>query len=183
MSSKVAFYSLLLDNINTMNTRDNNWLNDIFEQIWESYFKDVPRLNDIEVIFGQKSKRRLGSIRQIDPRVKSSKTRITLTSYFRDPQVPEYLIETTLAHEICHYAHGFASPLPKYSRYPHSGGIVDRELIKRGLGDKIIAQKKWLKTEWPKLIGESGIVRIRRKRINSGTNNIKRLIRMFGLLS
>lgn len=161
--------------------RDNDWLTDQLEQVWQRYFKDIPKLNDIEASFGCRAKRRLGSIRQINPRDKSSGTKITLTSYFKDLTVPEYIIETTLAHEICHYAHGFASPLQKYFKYPHHGRIVDRELIKRGLGDKIIAQKKWLKVEWPKLIGEAGVVRFRRRRrAPSRSSNLMNLAKLFG---
>ena len=163
--------------------RDNIWLNNLFERVWQALFPDILKLNTVEVNFGTRAKRRLGSIRQANPKDKASRTSIIITSYFKDLTVPEYILECTLAHEICHYAHGFASPMPKHSKYPHFGGIVDRELIRRGLGDKIIAQRKWLKTEWPKIIGETGVVRIRRRRVNPRSNNLKKLIRMFGLLN
>lgn len=162
--------------------RDNNWLSDKLNQVWQKYFRDTPKLNTIVVSFGYKAKRRLGSIRQINPIDKFSRTKITITSYFKEPAVPEYVIETTLAHEICHYAHGFASPLLKYSRYPHHGGIVDKELKDRGLGAELTAQKMWLKTEWPKLIGEAGITYIRRRRCtHSRSNTLIDLVRLFGI--
>ncbi|MFA6963623.1 MAG: hypothetical protein WC227_02815 [Patescibacteria group bacterium] len=146
--------------------RSHVWLLKLLNETWQQYFADVERPNDVTISFGRTAKRRLGSIRQVAPRDKNSRTIITITGYFRDKNVPEYIVASTIAHELCHYAHGFASPLPKFSRYPHHGGIVDTELKNRGLGDQLKAQKLWLKQEWPKIIGEANLVRrriIRRK--------------------
>ncbi|PIS07624.1 hypothetical protein COT78_02910 [Candidatus Berkelbacteria bacterium CG10_big_fil_rev_8_21_14_0_10_43_13] len=154
--------------------RDNHWLEEKLNKIWQEYFADIERSNEIEIKFGAKARRRLGSIRQIDPKDKNSKTRILMSGFFCDERVPELMIDATIAHELAHYAHGFCSPLPKLSRYPHQGGKVDNELKKRGFGKILKFQQNWLKTEWPKIIGKSP-ARRRRK-----TTYRKKLIRLLG---
>lgn len=140
------------------------------ENIWVTYFADVSRPNEIKIEFGRNARTRLGSIRKLTSssrchpefisgsRNKFGMTQhfasqIIITGYFKDERVPEFMIDAVIAHELCHYAHGFSSPLPQLFRYPHQGGAVDHELIKRGLGDILIAQRKWLKTEWKNIIG------------------------------
>lgn len=134
-------------------TRDNDWLQFKLDEVWRSYFPDIPRLNKIDIKFGKEARRRLASIRQLRFNDANSDTKILVTGYFRDQRVPEDIIEATIAHELCHYAHGFASPLPKFSRYPHRGDIVDKELIGRGLENKLKFQNNWLKKNWNKITG------------------------------
>lgn len=153
--------------------RDNIWLVEKLDKIWREHFADVSRSNEIEIKFGAKARRRLGSIRQISPKDKHSKTRILMSGYFRDENVPESIIDVTIAHEVCHYAHGFCSPLAKYSKYPHQGGLVDKELKNRGFGEALKFQKGWLKTDWPKITGEPvQRHRVRRRQVG--------LMRIFG---
>ncbi|MCX6808178.1 MAG: hypothetical protein NTW50_00730 [Candidatus Berkelbacteria bacterium] len=133
--------------------RDNLWLEQKLEQIWNQYFGEVPKLNEIKIKFGFKAKRRLASIRQKDIKNKCSDTQILVTGFFQDERVPEYVVDVTLAHEICHYVHGFASPLPKFSRYPHRGSLVDTELRERGLGKLLAEQNIWLKSTWHEIVG------------------------------
>ncbi len=154
--------------------RDNAWLEQKLEKIWREHFGDVEQSNDVEIKFGAKARRRLGSIRQINPRDKNSATKILITGYFRDDRVPESIIDATIAHELCHYAHGFCSPLPKFSKYPHQGGLVDKELRSRGFADALKSQKAWLKTDWPIIAGEPiRRHRMRRRRVG--------LMRIFGI--
>jgi len=134
--------------------RDNYWLKVQLFRVWDEFFPDIPKLNTIHVSFGRSAKRRLASIRQLRYNDKSSDTRILVTGYYRDERVPETVITATLAHELCHYAHGFASPLPQFSRYPHKGDIVDREMIKRGLKDHLSFQEKWLRDHWNHVTGD-----------------------------
>lgn len=143
--------------------RDNAWLNKKLENILRDYFPEVEIKNQIIIKFGQKARTRLGSIRKAK---NGSDTAITITGYFQNEQAPEYLINLTIAHELCHYAHGFFSPLPKLSRYPHQGGIVDKELIDRGLGRELANQKTWLKSNWKNIVGSHKIIRRRKRRIS-----------------
>lgn len=139
-----------------MTMRDNAWLENRLDEIWEEYFSDIEKINEVTIKFGRSARTRLGSIRRKTERVanshKNTKSEIIITGYFKDEIVPEYMIDLTIAHELCHYAHGFSSPHPQLMNHPHRGNIVDKELIKRGLGDQLLAQKKWLKDEWPTIV-------------------------------
>jgi hypothetical protein len=147
--------------------RDEVWLQKRLETLWGTYFANVERANTVLVRFGQKSRNRLGSIgmegwsgvtkpgRAYTSRLKvdHGTSIITLTGYFIDPRVPDYVIDATIGHELVHYAHGFHSPHPQLYRHPHKGGIVDNEMMRRGMGDILLQQRKWLKTEWLQIIG------------------------------
>lgn len=140
--------------------RDNLWLDLKLSEIWEKHFADIPRGNEVYIKFGRNARTRLGSIRKIG----KSNTLITITGYFKDNRVPEFMAEATIAHELCHYAHGFFSPLPRLSNYPHQGGLVDKELISRGFKQHLSLQKKWLKETWPTIIGPRQYHRSPRRR-------------------
>src|SRR3954468_10507703 len=99
--------------------RDEAWLQQILDKIWDNYFDDVPQVNDVRIKFGRKAKRRLGSI-SIDPTDKKTSI-ITMNSLFKNDDIPEYVVEATIFHELTHYAHGFNSPLEQAQRHPHAG--------------------------------------------------------------
>ena len=134
-------------------------------ELWDSFFSDVPRKNLVLIHFGKYSARRLGSIKwatkrskikylmkdkeeelkfQDDPRVSI----ITITRFFASLSVPELIPRMTIAHEMVHYAHGFHSPLPQLYDNPHRGNIVNKELIKRGMGSQLAEAEEWLKQNW-----------------------------------
>lgn len=144
--------------------RDNDWLADRLAEIWYRYFPDVRQNNEVLIEFGQKSRTRLGSIgmmgwqgighRQAYAGKKTAghgTSVITITGYFKDERVPVYVVDATIGHELVHYAHGFHSPHPQLYRYPHQGGIVDKEMRKRGMGEILRQQKNWLKAEWQEI--------------------------------
>ena len=62
--------------------------------------------------------------------------------------VPEFVVKATLVHELCHYAHGFNSPIEQKYRHPHAGGVMRREFAERGLEQLWRDQRKWLKDNW-----------------------------------
>ena len=147
--------------------RDNAWLAEKLNQIWKNHFPDITHGNEIEVRFGRNSKTRLGSItlRKIENkkrRLLSYEVRelspnqavsiITINGYFKNESAPEKIIDGILAHEFCHYVHGFNSTIEKRYRTPHAGGIIDKELKERGMEDLLIFQKKWLKENWKNII-------------------------------
>src|SRR6266581_2437723 len=88
-------------------TRDNVWLLSRLDYLWTYFFQSVSQDNPIFIKFGRHSRFRLGSIKY-DQRSKSS--HITITSMFKDSSVPVEVVDHTIAHELCHYAHGFSSP-------------------------------------------------------------------------
>jgi hypothetical protein len=152
-----------------MDTCQNTKLQNLLYDIWDDHFPDVPRKNLVIAKYGKFSKQRLGSIKWVrdfkgiksfykkfkDEHEAQDDKRITLiilTRYFTLPEIPDFLVKTTLAHELTHYAHGFNSPLEKKFKYPHQGKIIEKELKKRGLGKEYDMSEKWLKENWKKFV-------------------------------
>lgn len=123
--------------------RDDKWLLSRLDYLWSNYFEDVIQDNPVFIRFGRHSRLRLGSIK-LDSR--TGKSYITITAMFRDPKIPSQVVDHTIAHELVHYAHGFSSNKARLHRYPHSGGVVRREMAERGLEHLYDAYKKWVKS-------------------------------------
>ena len=138
-------------------------------EVWEEYFNDVPRKNFVLTKFGRYSKRQLGCIKYASNSTKvktllkkyeddiisqdiNSVSLILLTRYFMDEFIPEFLLVSTLSHEICHYTHGFHSPLERRYKYPHKGGVVEKEMRSRGLGEILDKSESWLKDNWANIV-------------------------------
>ncbi len=149
--------------------RDNKYLENLLYDIWENSFCDVPRLNLVSIKYGKHSKRQLGSIKLIKDRdtferyinrynlnrdifEQKSVSLITVTRYFSYNDVPEYVIRSTIVHELCHYTHGFNSPLERRYKYPHQGGIVKKEFEKRELLNLYKQSKEWISQHWLQVI-------------------------------
>jgi hypothetical protein len=138
---KVARTKSLSERI-SQSTRDDAWLISRLDYLWINYFSDVKRLNPVFIRFGRYSKFRLGSIRL--ERV-SKKTFITITGMFKDERIPVEVVDHTIAHEMCHYTHGFSSPKPRLHKYPHHGGVIKKELETRNLHNLVKSYDVWLK--------------------------------------
>jgi len=129
-----------------MSKRDEAWLQGILDKIWDNYFPEVQQVNDVRIVFGRRTKRRLGSISLHPSDCKTSV--ITMNGLFRREDVPEFVVEATIFHELTHYAHGFNSPLEQAQEHPHAGGVMRREFVERGLLELYLQQKRWLKANW-----------------------------------
>lgn len=142
--------------------RDHGWLEDQLQFLLKAYFADVIISNPIEIKFGREAKYRFGSIKLVSHKSirgiksirgliravgsdKPKKSLITVTSMFAREHVPTGVVRYTIAHELCHYAHGFSSMNKQMFRHPHHGGIVNRELTQRGAEGLIRDFKAWLK--------------------------------------
>jgi hypothetical protein len=130
--------------------RNDTLLRDRMKYLWKEYFADVSKSNKVHIKFGRKAVKRLGSIRQ---KIDQTDTIILLNGHFKDESIPQYVVDATIIHELCHYAHGFSSPLPQLSRFPHRGGMVDREFSRRGLDNLLKQETSWLNENWFKYIG------------------------------
>ncbi len=115
------------------------------EYIWRHYFSDVPRVNEVQIAYCQPWKRRLGLIRLSQDNAVSF---IGINSLLKHPLVPEYVLFTTIAHELTHYAHGFGSPLPRRYTHPHANNVVNRELEARGLREQVRLCDDWIDKQW-----------------------------------
>jgi len=129
-----------------MSKRDEAWLQGILDKIWDNYFPEVQQVNDVRIVYGRRTKRRLGSI-SLDPSDRNTSV-ITMNGLFRREDVPEFVVEATIFHELTHYAHGFNSPLDQAQAHPHAGGVMRREFAERGLLELYLQQKRWLKANW-----------------------------------
>ncbi|MFH1637530.1 MAG: hypothetical protein ABIB71_03840 [Candidatus Woesearchaeota archaeon] len=123
--------------------RDEEWLQNRMEQIWQLLFPDVDRLNNVVIRFKGKWKNKFGHIKKI-----KGSSEIAINSLFKDEVIPEYIIDLTIAHELVHYWHGFNSPHEKKYRHPHAGGIVTRELKKRGFGHLMRLERDFVRRQW-----------------------------------
>ena len=149
--------------------RDNKYLEKLLYDLWETSFCDIPRLNAVVIKYGKYSRRQLGSIKIVkDKNVISRYVKrfdidqdnledysisvITVTRYFSQLDIPEFVIKSTIAHELCHYAHGFNSPLEKKHSHPHRGNIIKKEFDKRDLLDIYLQSKEWLKQNWINIV-------------------------------
>ena len=130
--------------------RDDKWLFQQLDEVWETFFPDMQQDNDVRIVWGRKARQRLGSISQ--DKTNQAGTLITINSLFKDEQVPDFVIRATIAHELAHYAHGFHSPIERKFDKPHEGGIVHKELDSRGGRKLEQMSKKWLKENWREYI-------------------------------
>ena len=117
--------------------RDDKWLRERMLEIWQLKFMDVPMLNRVNIKFKGKWKTKFGHIR-----LKGKDTEVVVNSLFKNEDVPQYIIDLTVAHELVHYSHGFQSPLERKFQYPHQGGIVNKELKKRGFRDALAVENQ-----------------------------------------
>lgn len=156
--------------------RNQVWLDDLLDDTWDQYFSEVPQDNPVRIVFGKRAKRQLGSIR-LD-RNDLNVSIITMNGLFRDPAIPEFVVQSTLVHELIHYAHGFNSPLAQKHAHPHAGGVIRAEYAERGLEELYTRQKRWLKANWPGIVAANFA---QSKRRRSRTSKIVRIARPFWL--
>jgi hypothetical protein len=125
--------------------RSRQWLDTALQEIWHRHFRDVPVVNIVNVAYCRPSKTRLGWIALSES---GRYTQIGINRLLGYPEVPDDVCIITIAHELVHYGHGFGSPLPKRYADPHAGGIVERELVDRGLADAFSAYVQWSDQGW-----------------------------------
>lgn len=141
--------------------RDEFWLQELLDTTWDTHFAEVPQDNIVRIEYGKRAKRQLGCIRldKSDPTISV----ITMNGLFRSVEIPQFVVEATLVHELIHYAHGFNSPLAQKQAHPHAGGVIRREYAERGLESLYVRQKAWLKANWPAIVA-ANFAPVRRRR-------------------
>lgn len=131
--------------------RDNNWLLSRLDSVWSAYFADVKQTNPVNIKFGRYSKYRLGSVKF---NRQTKRSLITITAMFKGQNIPQEVIDHTIAHELIHYAHGFSSTRTRLHKYPHAGGVVNKEMRVRGMDYLIKGYKDWIISYKKQLLNE-----------------------------
>ncbi len=129
--------------------RDDSWLNTRLDQIWKILFPEIEKKNNVVIRFKGRWKNKFGHIK----RLKDGGSEIAINSLFSNLIVPEYMIDVTIAHELVHYMHGFNSPHEKKYKHPHKGGVVEKELKRRGFGHLIRLEKEFSQRRWRHVYG------------------------------
>lgn len=150
--------------------RDNTWLQERLQNIQTAYFPDTHG-KVIRIQFGKRAKARLGSIRPDKTtfslksilRGEEAPALILLTGHFKDEAIPSYVVDMTIAHELCHLVHGFLRIGHRLNN-PHKHGKVSKELAGRGLESTLKLQRKWLKDNWRTYILETQAVRVTKRK-------------------
>lgn len=127
--------------------------------LWQHYFSDVPHANEVQIAYCRPWKSRLGLIRMS---LDSTRSFIGINSLLRLDDVPDCVLVTTIAHELVHYAHGFGSPLPQLFEHPHANNIVDKELMRRGLGTALADCNTWIDDHWYPFYEAQSLLKTRR---------------------
>src|SRR5579859_1836437 len=115
------------------------------DHIWHQYFLDIPCVNEVQIAYCHPWKSRLGLIRlSLD----SATSFIGINALLQHQHVPDFVLITTIAHELAHYTHGFGSPLPRLYKHPHANDVVNRELEQRGLREAVQQSDAWIDRQW-----------------------------------
>lgn len=113
--------------------------------IWQRYFSDITRMNEVTIAYSYPWKTRLGLIRMS---LDSLHSFIGINALLQHAFIPSSVLITTIAHELVHYVHGFGSPLPRRYEHPHANHVVEHELEQRGLGNHLRHSNEWIDMHW-----------------------------------
>lgn len=126
--------------------RDDNWLVERVEQHCLAYFSQLKRLNPIAVKFAIHARNKYGSIQ-----LKGNVSYIRVNHLYALPEVPEFVVDETLIHELIHYSHGFGSTLTKKFLHPHRGGVIEKEFVALGIESLMERASEWRTQHWDAL--------------------------------
>lgn len=104
------------------------------------------------VKWGGKWKRTLGKIKPVKNEEYGSVMEIN--SRFKSVEIPEYVLDYVLMHELVHYFQGFGSNHARKSKYPHKGKVVEKELKRLGWGEVTARAEKWIKENWQSVLAK-----------------------------
>jgi hypothetical protein len=129
--------------------RTDAWLQARLRTLWETYFRDAEKGYPIEARFGARARYRFGSIS-----ARQGVCLIRVNGLFAHPDVPEYVVDATLAHELAHYVHGYGSGLKKQHAHPHRGGVIEEEMARRGCLFLEERAEQWRRQQWQAFYAE-----------------------------
>ncbi|MDD3083463.1 MAG: hypothetical protein PHP82_00380 [Candidatus ainarchaeum sp.] len=141
----------------------NNYLTKKAAELIRENFSEKGITNLLVIKVGKKCKRKLGHIKAIKNCEYGSL--IEINPMLFDLDVPEFVLDYVIMHELTHYFQGFGSNHEKKFKYPHKGKIVEKELTKKGWKEIQEKSDKWLKENWAKILIKNNLdPTIKRKR-------------------
>jgi len=132
--------------------------------------------NLLVIKWGGKWKRTLGHIKPLN-KDKEYGSLIEINKLLQDPDVPEFVLDYVLMHELTHYFQGFGSNHEKKGTHPHRGGLVDKELERLGWKEIMEKSDKWLKESWCKILVKNQLSPYRKRR---KSRILKKMLKWFG---
>ena len=117
-------------------------------------FSDRGVTNLLVIKWGAKSRRTLGHIKSLNSKEYGSI--IEINSMLKSLDVPEYVLDYVLMHELTHYFQGFGSNHERKHKHPHKGGIVEKELARHGWKEITEKSEKWIKENWKNILAKEG---------------------------
>ncbi len=140
----------------------NNYLAKKTASLVRENFSDKGITNLLLVKTGSRWKRTLGHIKTVESSEYGSM--IEINPLLFDLEVPEFVLDYVIMHELTHYFQGFASNHEKKHKHPHRGGIVEKELARLGWEEIQKKSDKWIKENWGKILIKNEIdPRVKRK--------------------
>ena len=150
-----------------MNKEDyNNYLAKKTAQLIRENFSDKGVTNLLMVKTGKRCKRKLGHIKSI--RGIETDSLIEINPLLFDLEVPEYVLDYVIMHELMHYFQGFCSNHEKKHKFPHKGRVVEKEMANLGWQEIQEKSDKWIKENWGRILLKNDInplIKKRKKRI------------------
>jgi len=106
--------------------------------------------NFLVIKWGGKWSRVLGRIKPLENKEYGSI--IEINSLLKQIEVPEYVLDYILMHELTHYFQGFGSNHERKHKHPHKGHIVEKELARHGWDEITKKSEKWIKENWKNIL-------------------------------
>lgn len=97
----------------------------------------------VKIVWGRKAKRVLGSVR-----LNKGVSVIRISKYLEDFNVPEYVLQEVILHELIHVKTGYGSVLEKEYQHAHRGGVIRKEMESVGKADIYDLSNNWIKENW-----------------------------------
>lgn len=147
---------------NTLTIFDSYRTNENLDSIVLEYRKLLNIAADVKIriIWGRKAKRVLGSVR-LDKEVSI----IRVSKYLNDFNVPEYVLQEVILHELIHIKTGYGSVLQKEYQHAHRGGVIRKEMDAVGKADIYDLSNSWIKKNWYKHVKNYDFIEKRRSKI------------------
>jgi hypothetical protein len=108
--------------------------------------------NLLVVKWGGKWRGKLGHIKPLKNCEYGSE--IEINSHLKSLDVPEYVLDYVLMHELTHYFQGFGSNHTRKHKHPHRGGIVEKELARHGWAEITEKSERWIKENWRNILAK-----------------------------